>query len=514
MKSRNVTISVLVLFFAGISAAVFANSFADTYGFSAEGMSRGNAMTAVVNDWSSVYYNVAGLGKTQSLSGETTTEGGEMTLKLRKTEGEPETKKEIYPSQFALGFLYTMPQLKLNIQRYVQNATTGDYTPVKTKAANIGNYGYITIGGALDLNTIVKMPDFVSSVRLGLGLGVNHDGSLTKVNDIDPRTHDFLRYGKEVQRAMILVGLGIGILKDSLGIGIGANISFHGKAKTFMETDLTANPQVPIAQSQMDLSAAPGAIAGVYFSPGKIWSAVEGLDFGASYRMSTKLKIDPFDAAASILGGIINMNLMLAVFDYWSPHIVTAGIAYSRWGVTLSLDGEYQMWSKYQVSKVLEQHYFGLPKMTDIIVARFGVKYDTPVSWLSIMAGYSYVPSILASVKSPFHKSNSSANTLNMRIAPLGNITTIGMYNWMDNNKHVASAGIKFTVPKLSSKIGGQIIICLGYQFQYLEPVSVQKPDLNYKAYPGSTTFDYLLNPGYSYGGMNHTVAIEVGMRL
>ena len=100
MKSKHLLILITILFFAGYSADLFAN-FAETYGCSAEGMARGNAMTATVSDWSSVFYNVAGLGRTQGLTGQTAGTGGEMTLKLRKTEGEPE-KKEIYPSQFAI----------------------------------------------------------------------------------------------------------------------------------------------------------------------------------------------------------------------------------------------------------------------------------------------------------------------------------------------------------------------------------------------------------------------------
>ncbi len=57
---------VLLIFVAivTVQTLAFAN-FADTYGFSAIGISRGNAMTAVVNDWSSVYYNIAGLGRTR-----------------------------------------------------------------------------------------------------------------------------------------------------------------------------------------------------------------------------------------------------------------------------------------------------------------------------------------------------------------------------------------------------------------------------------------------------------------
>lgn len=44
---------------------VFASNPADTYGYSPRGMALGNAMTAIVNDWSSVWYNPAGLGKTR-----------------------------------------------------------------------------------------------------------------------------------------------------------------------------------------------------------------------------------------------------------------------------------------------------------------------------------------------------------------------------------------------------------------------------------------------------------------
>ena len=42
------------------------SNFGDTYGFSARGIAMGNAITAGVNDWSSVFYNMAGLGRTWS----------------------------------------------------------------------------------------------------------------------------------------------------------------------------------------------------------------------------------------------------------------------------------------------------------------------------------------------------------------------------------------------------------------------------------------------------------------
>jgi hypothetical protein len=44
------------------------------------------------------------------------------------------------------------------------------------------------------------------------------------------------------------------------------------------------------------------------------------------------LKIDPFTAAAGILGGAVEMNMMLSIQDYYTPHIVNGGIAYARGG--------------------------------------------------------------------------------------------------------------------------------------------------------------------------------------
>lgn len=499
------TFIITVLFIAGVSSNVFASSFAETYGFSAEGIARGNAMAATVNDWSSVFYNVGGLGRTVGITGMAqTSTGGEMTLKLRKTEGESETKEDKFPNQFAFGLLYTFPKLKLNINRF-STSNTGDLVPIATDAAKMNPYGFVTIGGVLDLNNVVKLPDFISSARLGLGMGLNADLSLVKVNDIDPRTHNFLRYGREIQRAMILIGAGLGFLNDAFGGGIGANLAFAGKGKVYMEAELTADPVIPVQQATMDLTVAPGAIAGIYLSPGQLFSVLQGLDIGASYRMETMLNIDPFDAAAGILGGVLNMNLMLAIFDYYSPHVVTAGVAYSRWGITISFDADYQLWSKTEVGKGLKWHFIGLPKYNDIFVFKGGVKYDTPLNWLAVMVGYNYTPSVLSGKQGKLRG-------LNVRMGPVRNDYSFGLFNYLDNPKHTASLGLKFTVPKMW-RLGGQIVIVTSYQFQYLVPVSVKRWHLDYN--PDNNAYnDYLLNPSYSYGGMNHSIFAEIGMRI
>jgi len=335
---------------------------------------------------------------------------------------------------------------------------------------------------------------------------MNADLSLVKVNDLDPRTHNFMRYGREIQNSAIMIGGGMGFMNDAFGGGIGVNVAFAGKGKMYMEAQLSADPQVPLGQSTMDLTIAPGAIAGIYFSPGKLAPVIDGLDIGASYRQETQMKIDPFNAAAGILGGVINMNLMTAIQDYYSPHSVTGGIAYTRWGLTISADVNWDMWSKSTIGKVMKNHYIGVPKFVDTLSYRGGIKYDiAPWPILSIMLGYSYVPSYI---------DKSAGTKLGIRVGPVDTKIQTGMYNFMDNDKHIASIGFKFTVPK-AWRLGGQFVAVLSYQFQYLAPRSVAKNGLSWTDGVQDDLLEtYMLNPSYSYGGMNHSMFVEVGMRL
>jgi hypothetical protein len=86
----------------------------------------------------------------------------------------------------------------------------------------------------------------------------------------------------------------------------------------------------------------------------------------------------------------------------------------------------------------------------------------------------------------------------------------------MDNDKHTASIGLKFTGPKPTKpgKRPGQVYFTIAYQFQYLVPRTAKKfGDL--RVLGTNTWFDsYLYNPSYTYGGMNHNIAVEAGTRL
>jgi len=81
--------------------------------------------------------------------------------------------------------MYTFPQLKLNINRF-GTASGGTLVPISTKAAEIDPYGFITVGGVINLASFFQLPDLISTARFGLAAALNSDFTLVKVNDLDP----------------------------------------------------------------------------------------------------------------------------------------------------------------------------------------------------------------------------------------------------------------------------------------------------------------------------------------
>jgi len=153
MKLKNIFILSIIFCIVGISSNLFANSFAETFGFSAEGIARGNAMAAVASDWSSLWYNVAGLGKTRPIAGQAVAVE-DINIKLKKNADGTETvTKDIYPNQLAFAYLLSIPKLELKIPKRFYG-TFPNYYPISTKAAEKKPYGFITFGGVLDLKNI------------------------------------------------------------------------------------------------------------------------------------------------------------------------------------------------------------------------------------------------------------------------------------------------------------------------------------------------------------------------
>lgn len=138
-----------------VSTGALANSFADTYGFSAKGMALGNAVTATVDDWSSVFYNMAGLGKTRQL-----------TFKKASALGTDEIEEQL-AHQISLNVMNTNPQFNLGgIKRFDKDGHL-----VSTPAAHGLEFTTIVLGLTVDLSKVVKLPDLNFIRSLGLGHG-------------------------------------------------------------------------------------------------------------------------------------------------------------------------------------------------------------------------------------------------------------------------------------------------------------------------------------------------------
>lgn len=436
-------------------SSVSASSFGDSYGFSPGGISMGNAMTAHVNDWSAVYYNMAGLGKTRDLAAR---------------------KEKI--NHLSMNYLSTYPDFNLSINRYTLD-DGGNPVPVSTDAADDLDFGMYVVGAVLDLNKIFKMWDFISSARFGIGAGINDDLTVVKLNDVEPQTHNYIRFGREAQRTMVLAGVGLGFMDDAFGFGVGTNATFGGEGKVMMKgVQVGTEEQSPEGQSVMDLKLKPVLLMGLYFSPGKFFPAVKGLDFGLCYKQKSRLDISPFNTTAVTEAGGIPLNLRLSIFGYWQPDIYTFGTSYQLGKNTLiSFDLEYQQWSEYEVSiDMAENHSDILPDLDNILVPKFGLQYQVSKP-VTLLAGYYYEPTFIP------------------------DSAVSGDVNWLDNDKHTLSFGMKWRLPKIE-RMQGDVDFSIGYQMKFLEERKVNK------------TSPTLLNPDYSYDGTCHTLMFGFQINL
>ncbi len=442
------TILFLLLTFSSPGSA----NFADSYGFSTKGISLGNAMCARVNDWSSTYYNIAGLGKSYG--------------------------NDKYNNQLGFAHLKNIVDLDIDINRtYSSGPMAGE--ALATDGDKGLDTGTIVLGLAIDVQQIFLELPFVSTVRFGLAIGLNDDLTASKINDLDPRTHNFMKYGRETQNLTVMQGCGFGFLDDTVGFGLGVQSSFGGEGQVLLEVVKLESPeQTPVANQTMDMQIEHSIITGFYFSPGKKFDSMEGLEFGLSFRQESELDIAPFKTASVTDVGQIPLDLYLAMQDFYQPNIFTFGVAYEFSSLQISMDVEYQTWSDYEPSPAVRRNFRAdLKDFDDIIIPRIGVEKKLSGS-LSLLGGYYYEPSFVP------------------------DDAVDGTMNFLDNDKHVGSMGISYVLPPKFTHTKGQMEIVAGCQIQYMDDRDISK------AAPTSE------NPDYSYGGMAYSFMIGGSLNL
>ncbi|MBP7583120.1 MAG: hypothetical protein KBA61_03735 [Spirochaetes bacterium] len=467
------------ILFLGVSTA-HAN-FADTYGLGAKGASMGSAMTALADDWSSAYYNMAGLGRRPQMESLAEVKSASTQLLYRTlnklqqkkvlneqsdgTSTAEEPADKINNNELALGYLYTLPMM---------NVSYGGATETDALSG-----GALSLGMVIDMNTFMRLP-YGINMRLGVGAILEGDFGLGKVTDDDVQTHYFLRYGRRIQRFLLNMGVGFEVWKDHLFLGVGSTTGVGGQGVVQInEVGLTEEPQTPPARTKMNLRPRQAPLAGISFK----WDNLGPGNFnaGMTYRGELVLKIDPFATEATTELGNINMQMSLAIQDYFTPNEYVFGVAYTYpaiWifrSVTMAIDLEYQQWSRYDLSRSQKlQSTYEDPNFSDIIIYRFGFE-ESVYPWLKIREGYVFRPAFTPD--------------------------QTGRSNYLDNDTHIIALGAGFIIPDiLVLKVPVEIDIA--YQFQYLVPRESIKID---QSNP--------YNPNYTYDGMVHTVFFSIRWR-
>ena len=100
------------------------------------------------------------------------------------------------------------------------------------------------------------------------------------------------------------------------GVRYWVSQGWKGKGSAMLD-DVTvgSDVQIPPQQSTMDMKISPAVLGGLYFSPGKLFGFLDGLEAGATYRQESKIEIYPMRTAA-IATGNVTMNMVLAIFDF------------------------------------------------------------------------------------------------------------------------------------------------------------------------------------------------------
>lgn len=248
---------------------------AESFGMGPRMVGFSGAGVASVNDWTSGFYNIAGVTspiseraifgnqeKSEEASGkikllkdgaESSDEKGNKDAIDKKLEAEVLAREDRPTHQVGMNYLFqaSLP----SITTATSNAQVSNNVALATKNMT---YGVVQMGLVFDTRTIVNTPKNMP-IRLGVALSIRDNGNIATVSDTSIESYNFLRLGREAQRITIISGLGAQVWKNRLSIGVGFNMFTGGRGRFEMsnvEIDPTGNTQVPNAQTQMDLTPA------------------------------------------------------------------------------------------------------------------------------------------------------------------------------------------------------------------------------------------------------------------
>lgn len=483
---------------------------AESFGLGARAVGFSGAGVASVNDWTSGFYNMAGFASPLSeraiFGNQEKSEEAAGKIKLLKDDGSLSSDekgnkdaidkkleadvlaKEDKPShQMGANYLFQVSSPKI-----VPKTTNTDVTKNIDLATNSKNmvYGAIQMGLAFDTRSILNTPKNLP-IKVGLALSVRDNGTIATVSDTSIESYNFMRLGREAQRILIISGVSGQVWKNRLSIGVGFSMFTGGKGRFEMnnvEIDPTGQTQVPNAQTQMDLTPAGGVVAGIQYRH-NIKNRIVMVGF--NYRGETYMQVDPLDANATTQLLQVNLPLRLAIFDFYSPHTFTLGATYMHdEALKLSLDGEFQMWNRFQVNSARQEYMAKINqtfrRFNNIISVKFGVE-SRPGRYISklkeqplfVRAGFTFIPAF-----TPDQNSYS---------------------NFLDNTKVGYSVGASYFLTA-NSIVKFPVEIIFGFQHQiWMSRTSTKAGE----ALTSTTSYDATKNPDYTYSA--HVFVFSLG---
>lgn len=342
-------------------AAVRANTPDDLGGVGARASAMGGAGTALVEDFSAAYYNLANT---------TRCEDNQLGFDMRLTHFSPSLQATLTDGD-----------------DLAEDALRTD-SPGTTVRAGFGFCLPLPYGFAAGMWMAFGVP---SPLRIGLG-----------TVDSQPT---YPLYGPEREQLSIMLGVAYRPI-DQLAIGIGASVLVNTSALISADVGVAASGSIDIqAEATVDVTPRAGVVVGVDVEP------TPGLHFGATYRQS--LFHDLYAEAEVNVEGV-DVLACLSAQGWFSPHQVALGASWDAHpNLTVAADVTWYDWSRHPTSfiNVWVPENGGCSAPAELLYAnsapsdvgfrdiwqpRVGAEYALDSGW-SLRAGYSFRPSILRS---------------------------------------------------------------------------------------------------------------------
>lgn len=394
------------------------SGFPDTYGVGCRAMALGGAFTAVADNYAAAYYNPAGLSQTDD---------HHMTVE----------------------YIFTHPSISVetadgDLKIYDVNGKLRN-DPTEATDTNGLDFRYPVMGLILDVNKIAKLP---VNVQMGLAASFTENfDTCYRMHDYPPDQPHFIRYGDNVNRLLLAMGIGIEAVKDLVHLGIGCQTMVYGPGKFYVD-GLSLSGENVESQAEFDALQEYDPIAGILITP-----LDKRLKIGFSWRDKQELQEGPIPAVATVQVADLTetVTMILDINCYFTPEEYSLGAAYdfAPFPLMVSIEANKQLWSAYEYSITDNYHYSGSPDFKDTINYRLGLEYK-PSDKLSLMAGYCHQPS------------------------PVPNQSGI-IENYIDMDKDILSLGASYVLSPPFGITKEPIMLAGVLQYQKLDTLSVNK---------------------------------------